>query len=154
VVVIDRSRRDGPRVGETLSPDVRHMLSSIGADERFDKIPSIPFVGTKSTWGAAEPFERSAILNPLGVGLHVDRMRFDRWFARRAVLAGVRLREFAGALEIEGDESGWKVCIGGKEFAVRFRIDARGRSSPGDVLPRRWIAFDRLVGVVGWMRST
>jgi flavin-dependent dehydrogenase len=153
VLVVDRERAEGPRVGETLAPDVRHLLESLRVGDGFDLVPSIGFVGTKSVWGTAEPFERSAILNPLGAGLHVDRAAFDAWLRVRAAEAGTSFHT-AGSYEILSNADGWRLKLGDDEVRARYLLDARGRPAPGSQLVRRWVAFDRLVGVVGWMRPS
>ena len=153
VVVIDRISR-GRRVGETLVPDVRHLLASLSLTEGFDDIPSVSFVGTRSTWGSAsEPFERSSILNPLGAGLHVDRAVFDQWFVEQASRCGVCVEKVSERVDLKECSAGWSMSCGALEFEAPFLIDARGRSVAEGV-PRRWVAFDRLVGLVGWFSGS
>ncbi len=154
VTLFDRARASGPRVGETLGPDVRHLLASIGVEEGFDSIPNIPFVGTRSAWGGSDPFERSSILNPLGLGLHVDRAALDSWLVSRATHAGVHVEVVGARVEPAPNGLGWELRWGENVMQGRYLVDARGRAGPGEMPSRRWIAFDRLVGVVAWLKST
>ena len=136
-----------PRVGETLSnPRVLDALGLSGLED----VPAVSFVGTRSAWGSAESHERSSILNAYGAGLHLDRAAFDEWLIRGAIDIGVCVRRCSSShLSAVGD--GWSVTLDNEEIAAEFLMDARGRSSTVNVPARKWIAFDRLVGVVGWM---
>jgi len=98
--------------------------------------------------------ERSAILNPLGDGWHVDRAKFDALLARRAEAAGVALHEGMGVATITPAEDGWRLQAAGVEVRCRFLVDASGRGAPGGAagIPgRRWLACDRLVALVARM---
>lgn len=149
VVFLDRSRT-GARVGETLAPEVRDLLASICSLDGFEDIPSVSFVGSRSSWGSTELYERSSILNPLGAGLHVDRSAFDEWFRLQAISSGAVIQIVDDRLEMSESPEGWYLDGSSVDIASRFLVDARGRSSVVNV-PRKWIAFDRMVGLVGWL---
>jgi flavin-dependent dehydrogenase len=151
VAVVDRARTKRP-VGETLGPEVKALLRSIGADRGFDELPAVPFVGTRSVWGSDDPFDRSAIMSPLGEGLHVDRASFDAWLTARAVDQGVAVETTSARVDVGRSPSGWTIASASAAISSKFLIDARGRVVPRGLPARRWVAFDRLVGVVGWMK--
>src|SRR5262249_23639204 len=77
VALFERSRYEGPKVGETFGPELRPLLSALGVWDDFAALAFVPYVGTRSAWGTVEALERSAITHPLGEGWHVDRAQFD-----------------------------------------------------------------------------
>ncbi len=154
VAVLDRPRKEGPRVGETVGPEVRQLLAENGFEGGYDKVPSLPFVGSRMTWGSAEPFERPGILNPLGEGKHLDRAAFDDWLKNCAIDCGATVHTVSDRLGVEPSPSGWEIVAGSEHMNCRYLVEARGRSATGLVRGRTWIAFDRLIGVVGWLDQT
>jgi flavin-dependent dehydrogenase len=91
VVLLERSRFDRPRVGETLGPVVQPLLRDLGVWDRFLRLGALPSWGTRSIWGAPEPATHSHLMSGYGCGWHVDRLRFDRMLADAAVAAGAVL---------------------------------------------------------------
>jgi flavin-dependent dehydrogenase len=152
VVVLERTKYDKPRAGETFGGDLRPLLEEIGVDD-FGSIDPVPFRGVQSAWGGAELAERASIFHPFGDGWHVDRARFDRLLARTAERAGVAVMQGAGACELERAEGGWRVRPqAGAEVRARWLVDASGRGAPAsavDLTERRWMRADRLVALIG-----
>ncbi|UQA59563.1 tryptophan 7-halogenase [Polyangium aurulentum] len=154
VAVLERGNFGGPRVGETLGPQVGPLLRALGLWDDFIALEQFPFRGVRSAWGSEAAVERSAILNPLGDGWHVDRAQFDALLARRAAAAGAILHEGVGVAAITPAEDGWRLQAPGVELRCRFLVDASGRGAPGGAagIPgRRWLACDRLVALVARM---
>jgi flavin-dependent dehydrogenase len=148
-VVFERSRYEGPRFGETLGPEIRPLLSEIGAWERFADSPMVPFRTIVSNWGTPELRERSSILHPLGAGWHVDRATVDRALACTATESGIPVHSGSGFCALARTESGWEVTPArGPAVNVRFLVDASGRSAPATAsafAQRRWLKADRLI---------
>src|SRR5579883_1547416 len=84
VIVIERTRYDRPRAGETFGGDLGPLLQALGAWEDFRALSPVPFRGVMSSWGAPELAERASIFHPFGEGWHVDRADFDRMLSRCA----------------------------------------------------------------------
>lgn len=156
VVLLERSRLDNVRVGESLAPNVQPLLSDLGVWSQFLNLRPLPSYGTRSLWGTSAAAEHSHLLTPYLCGWHVDRLAFDRMLAHSAVEAGAQLRLGARvrrcelntrgeiALHVAGTDDSDRF----EELRVDFVIDATGRAS---VVARRFGAsyavFDQLVGV-------
>jgi flavin-dependent dehydrogenase len=152
-VVLERGSYDQPRPGESLGALVQSLLESLGAwDElRAEVGLAVPFRGVHSAWGSDELAWRSAMTNPLGEGMHVDRSRFDEKLAAFAERAGAEVRRGSGACTVIRDGDGFHVRPATGEAArARFFVDASGRGAPASASAgagRRWLAIDRLVAV-------
>jgi flavin-dependent dehydrogenase len=150
VVLLERSRFEGPRVGESLAPGVQPLLRELGAWADFLALDALPSYGTRSAWGHARPDEHAHLSTPFLNGWHVDRQRFDAMLARHAAHAGAELRLGVRVSHCEagkGTTMRLQLADGGELHAV-FVVDASGRSS---TLTRcfgaRHAVFDRLVAV-------
>ncbi len=144
-VLVEASRYATPRVGETLTPEVRPALARLG----LPVAGAVPETGTESAWGAPGLTTRSPVLNPYGGGAHVDRAAFDAALADRAGTAGatlllgcrVRRCEQAGARS-------WLLTTDRGPVSAAAVICATGRSARlARALGGRRTAVDRLVGV-------
>jgi flavin-dependent dehydrogenase len=156
VVVVERSRFDRPRVGETLAPAVQPLLRGLGVWDRFRALDPLPSWGTRSAWGEPAPAERSHLTNAYGCGWHVDRCAVDRMLADAAADAGAELRTGTTATGWRYDGSGWDVaCADGAVLRGRVLVDATGRrAGAGRALGARRVVFDRLVAVAARARRT
>src|SRR5436305_1597309 len=81
VALIERSRYDGVRVGETLPPATCLPLRRVGVWERFQADGHTSSPGILSVWGSDLPLDNDFLFNPYGHGWHVDRRRFDALLA-------------------------------------------------------------------------
>jgi flavin-dependent dehydrogenase len=153
VVLVERSRFEAPRVGESLAPATQPLLVELGVWPQFMALSPLASYGTRSVWGSAEAQEHSHLINPYGCGWHVDRLAFDRMLAEAAVMAGAELRCGTALASCEAADDGrWLLRLNhaGDPTPLRARvlIDATGRAAH----LARWvgaqrIVFDRLVGV-------
>jgi flavin-dependent dehydrogenase len=153
VALVERSRFEAVRIGESLAPAVRGALQALGAWNEFLALAPLPSWGTRSIWGTEQPQSHSHITAAYGCGWHIDRRAFDETLAQSAaragaqVLIGHRLR----ASQWRGDR--WYLQLGTRDGATasltaRVLIDATGRSaSVARALGARRLVFDRLVGV-------
>jgi flavin-dependent dehydrogenase len=169
VTILERSRSETARIGETLPPEARQWLTALGVWEKFRADGHLESPGIVSAWGGPDLYENDFIGNPNGPGWHVDRRRFDLMLVRVTeesgveVLRGVRrisinhaarYRASADFALAVGLSAVWHVgaLVDGKplERQGTILIDATGRSS--SVACRfggRRIVYDRLVGLVG-----
>jgi flavin-dependent dehydrogenase len=159
LVVLERSRYDAVRVGETLPPTVIPRLHQLGIWENFQRDEHLPSPGIVSVWGSQEPYENDFIFNPYGHGWHIDRRRFDAMLAKAAEEAGATvslgarvlscLQQASGEWHVEAEVDGQPL-----RFRARFLVDATGRAA---WLAQRQgahkVACDRLVGVVGFLSA-
>jgi flavin-dependent dehydrogenase len=136
------------RVGETLPPVIRELLTSLGVWERFAGAGHRPAYAIRSAWGSAEPTDQDHIFHPYGNGWHVDRRAFDHMLVDMAVDAGARLITGTVGQMLRRDNA-WTIEAGGIVLRARHVVDATGRAARvARRLGARRIALDRLVGVV------
>lgn len=149
VTIFDADLR-GPRLPriETLQPQAKPLLSSIGAGHVLETGEAIAAPGVASHWSLPTPMEHSAILCPYGAPLHIERNAFKSALTALAGNAGVHIVSGPRA-QARSTSSGWLVSNGRLAIIARFLIVATGRSPlpiPTTVARRR---IDRLVAVVG-----
>lgn len=159
VALIERSRFDAPRIGESLAPGIKPALQAIDAWDAFLALGPLPSWGVSAHWGAGDgPQTHSHIFSAHGCGWHVDRRRFDRMLAQRAVDAGAELRVGAAVRDVQAVGDDWRLAVKTDDGATaslcaRVVVDATGRRALlGRKLGATRIAFDRLVGVAAHLR--
>ena len=159
VMVLERSGYDHPRIGETLPPEARVPLASLGVWNHFIEQQHAPAPATLSVWGQDQIAENHFICNPHGNGWHLDRQRFDAMLASAAEEAGATLHRGARMTTCKVAASGgWTIeyFCGERpgQLRSRFLVDATGRAS---TVARRQGAIrrrcDRLTGVVGLFQA-
>lgn len=153
VVLLERSRFDGPRVGESLAPNVQPLLTELDVWQQFIDLQPLPSYGTRSVWGEAAAAEQSYLQTPYLCGWHVDRLSFDRMLAGSAAAAGAELILGIQNLRCVTDsQRGFILSFEDSDRFVQLRadfvVDASGRGSfVARKLGAQSIVFDRLVGV-------
>jgi flavin-dependent dehydrogenase len=156
VLVVEASRYDAVRIGESIPPDAALLLGELGLLDRFLAEGHEPCLGSCSSWGADELGYNDFLFNPHGHGWHLDRRRFDAFLARAAAAAGAEVRTataFEGCAPMSRGGFRLRLRAGGKgmEARARFVVDATG---PGARFARRQGArrrvHDRLVCVAGF----
>lgn len=154
VVVLERSGYEVARIGETLPPEVRLPLESLGVWDRFAGDGHRPSPGLLVAWGQSEPVGSDHIVNPYGTGWHVDRRRFDIMLADTARGAGATVRRHVRVVGCSRDGSdGWLLAtVDGRSVRAAAVVDATGRtSSLRPALGGRRIVHDRLVALVAFV---
>ena len=153
VVLLEATRFDGPRVGETLPPEANPLLRRLGVWDAFLASRPLASPGTVSAWGSPRPAETDFVANPHGNGWHVDRNRFDRMLcAAAATPAPTSARAPRAALHAQRGPT-WTVTTAARSGAsgrpgagapVRRRRDGPQRSAPRPARrPRRRRRADR-----------
>ncbi len=159
VALLERSRYDHVRFGETLPPVVRLLLAELGVWERFQSDAHSPSPGIVSAWGQPELYENDFFFNPYGCGWHVDRRRFDDMVALAAEEAGTVVYRATRPSRCFQERSGdWEleVAAGARRVRLRskFLVDATGRASwVARRQGARRLTFDRLIGVIGFFSA-
>lgn len=129
VVLLERTRFDGPRFGETLPPEINPLLRRLGAWDSFLATGAVESPGTISAWGSPSPSETGFIGNRYGNGWHVDRNVFDRMLYELAANAGVRALVATPVSSCRRDAGVWTVGTANAECVhARLVIDAGGRN--------------------------
>ena len=156
VAVLERTRFERPRIGETLPPEARRFLASLGVLERFEREGHLPSPGIVSLWGSDSPEENDFVFNPYGHGWHLDRNRFDRMLVAAASERGAHVEL---GVSLAGSRAGerWEVVSRGGDrpcvYECDLVIDAAGRAPLPFGPERRRVARDRLVALVGFGRA-
>jgi flavin-dependent dehydrogenase len=155
VAIVEASRYDAWRAGETLAPGCQEMLQGLGCWELFRGAGFTESPGTRAVWGAPEPYDNDFLYSLRGSGWHVDRARFDALLCQAARSAGAEIIENARLWAVERGQPGFRLRLrtaGGVLEAVqtRFVIDTSGRrASFAAKCGARQVADDRLIGVCG-----
>jgi flavin-dependent dehydrogenase len=157
VALVERTRFESARIGESLAPQVQEHLRGLGVWSEFLALSPLPSWGTSSVWGETAPREHSHLLSPYGSGWHVDRRAFDHMLAQAAVAAGASLFEGVAVNQSVYREGYWSLrttsnppLANGNSPALcaRVLIDATGRRAQiARALGGQHILFDRLVAV-------
>lgn len=156
VLVLDRRAGPAIRIGESLAPAARRLLTDMGLWDAFLAEGHSPCHGGRSVWGGPLPVEADNLRDLDGPGWHLDRGRFDGWLRRVAASRGAVLLIPAQTLSVDRAGQGWllEVETAGRRLPVHARllVDAGGRGSP---LAKRFGArravSDRLV--CGWVHG-
>lgn len=157
VAILERSHYEDVRVGETLPPDVKPLLTELHLWDRFidDQHTSSP--GNVSVWGTEMPYENDFIFNPYGCGWHVDRRKFDQMLAQAAKDAGARVHVSARLKNCLQDGAGrWHLNAlidnARMRLSADYLVEATGRNSlPVSHSQSKRLTLDRLVGIVALM---
>jgi flavin-dependent dehydrogenase len=157
VAMLERTRFEAPRIGESLPPNVQQPLRELGLWPDFLALAPLPSWGTCSLWGDAAQQSHSHLLSPYGCGWHVDRRAFDHMLAHAAKVAGARLREGVALRSSVYREGCWwlqttpnslQAETPEQVLCARVLIDATGRRAQvARTLGAQRMLFDRLVGV-------
>ncbi len=154
VLLVDRLAQPADRIGESLAPAARRLLSDMGLWADFVADGHAPCYVARSVWGSQAASERDALADLDGHGWHLDRRRFEERLRRTAVARGAALLAPARPVQVERSQQGWTLQVehSGRILPVSASliIDAGGRSSG---LLRRFgaerQARDRLL--CGWL---
>ena len=158
VALVERSDYATFRVGETLPPPARRLLTELGVWDAFPTCGVIGAYGTRAAWGSGVARDHSFIFSPFGRGWHVDRRAFDAWLAAEAARAGAEVFRNARAEAAARHDGEWTMTVVQQagatgEIRARVLVDATGRHSRiARGQGARHIALDRLVGVAARLR--
>jgi flavin-dependent dehydrogenase len=154
--MIERSRFDIPRVGESLAPAMQPLLMQLGVWEAFLSLHPLPSHGTCALWGDRAPVMHSHLVSPWGCGWHVDRCAFDRMLSEAANRAGAAVFSATTCIECKETSGVWTLTLqpsserGGQAWTLRARvvIDATGRAARlAPWLGASRVLLDHLVGI-------
>lgn len=148
VLLVEATRFDTARVGETLAPDIQPELGELGLRDRFMQLQPLPSWGVRSIWSDAIPRERSHLSSPWCSGWHVDRAAFDRMLAEGARDAGADMIDGCRLGAVQHDGEAWCIDAAGRRWRSRWLVDATGRSARiARQLGAHRMMFDALIGV-------
>lgn len=133
VLLVERRAEVTPRVGESLVPAARRLLSDMGLWESFVAEGHEPWYGNRAVWGGTEPLEVDFMRDPDGHGWHLDRARFEQWLRNTARARGAELIAPASIGKLAHDGKRWQIQLrtadGGFAANANVIIDAGGRAA-------------------------
>jgi flavin-dependent dehydrogenase len=142
VLLVEKSRFDKPRLGETAPPELRPALTRVGLEHLLQAPLCRDAPEVLSVWGSDEPAARHHIFSPYGPAFHLDRRAFDEALAAAAHDAGADLRLGCSARFAAQATGGHVVQLSsGERMRARLAILASGRVGGGLGLPyvRRYL---------------
>ncbi|MDZ4813736.1 MAG: tryptophan 7-halogenase [Pseudomonadota bacterium] len=156
VVMVETSRFDAFRIGESLPPDTRVLLDRLGVLPAFLAAGHQPCWGSISSWGADELGFNDFAVNIHGHGWHVERTRFDALLAEQAAARGVELHQGWRLRAAEAlPEGGYRVDLRDNEqrecsLSARWVVDASGQAGIfAHEMGARRVYDDRLISIAG-----
>jgi flavin-dependent dehydrogenase len=147
VALIEASRFEAPRYGETLSPAARPLLHHLGVFAAFRAAGHAEVHGTTASWGDASPQDNDFIVLGRGPGWHLDRTRFDAMLAEHAAARGATLLLGTAVRNAQRTDDRWHLELAdGRRVISRFLADATGSAAVATrFCGARAVTFDRLV---------
>src|SRR5712664_3115390 len=91
VALIEATRYDSYRVGETLPPPTCAILEHLQVWDSFKSQRHQEAHGTSAAWGGALPHDNDFFYMPANIGWHLDRAAFDAMLADEAQRRGATL---------------------------------------------------------------
>lgn len=163
IALIERSDYSAMRIGETLPPPARTLLTELGVWEAFLATSPRPCYGTRAAWGSEHFHENEFIFSLYGYGWHLDRRAFDAMLTEEAARRGVEVIQPAAISTASRCGNQWVLRqepprrhVGTEntnEISARFVVDATGRRSWfASHLGVRHLMQDQLVGVFQFFR--
>jgi flavin-dependent dehydrogenase len=149
VTLIEASRYETSRVGESLPPLARSLLETINLWEAFSALGARESFGTSAVWGQPAASDNEFIFMPLNTGWQLDRASFDAMLANEAKKRGAVLMLGTSIRGAEKIEEGWQLSLAnGCQLSARFVVDATGGSASfARRAGARFVELDRLVGI-------
>jgi 2-polyprenyl-6-methoxyphenol hydroxylase-like FAD-dependent oxidoreductase len=147
VTLIEASRFDAPRAGETLSPAARPLLAHLRVFDKFRADGHTEVHGTTASWGDASPHDNDFLFHARGPGWHLDRTKFDAMLAGHAASRGTELLTGVSVSAARRIDDRWHVELSdGRTISARFLVDATGSAAIArKFCGARIVAFDHLV---------
>jgi flavin-dependent dehydrogenase len=149
VTLVEASRYETSRVGESLPPIARSLLETLDLWDAFSALGARQSFGTSAVWGHATSVDNEFIFMPANTGWQLDRASFDAMLANEAKKRGAVLMLDTSVRGVQKIDAGWRLSLSnGCILSSRFVVDATGGSA---LFARRagarFVELDRLVGI-------
>jgi len=121
-------------IGESIPPNSKRILKSLGVFKDFSAENHLPCYGVCSYWGDDKRGYNDTILSPFGHGWHLDRKRFNRFLGEQAQKNGVDVEinaTFKNSVQLNNGSFRITYAQNGIEIQVnsKFVVDASGARS-------------------------
>ena len=149
VTLIEASRYEASRVGESLPPIARSLFETLGLWDAFSALGARESFGTSVVWGHATSVDNEFIFMPANTGWQLDRASFDAMLANEAKKRGAVLMLDTSVRGVQKIDGGWRLSLSnGCVLSSRFVVDATGGSAFfARRAGARFVDLDRLVGI-------
>ncbi len=127
VVVVERQKTPGWKIGETLPPEARVHLQRLKHWETFQRTGHLPCYGIVSCWGSPVPVETDFMMNPYGHGWQLDRARFENDLLQAARNAGCQVCFGTDVHTVQQRDGTWRVETSIGVFQAEWLLDGTGR---------------------------
>ena len=111
VIVVERLAKPADRIGESLAPAARRLLTVMGLWTDFLRDGHLPCYAFRIAWGTPTPAERDSVADLDGHGWLLDRSRFEDRLRRCAVARGAALLAPARVSGLERSRTGWTLKL-------------------------------------------
>ncbi len=111
VVIVERRATPPVRIGESLPPAARRLLTAMGLWEPFLAEGHTPCHGNLARWGSDATTEADFLRDPDGPGWHLDRARFETWLRDVALSRGAILLCPASPRQVVRDDERWRITL-------------------------------------------
>jgi flavin-dependent dehydrogenase len=154
VLVIETSKYEKFRPGETLPPNITPRLQQLGVFDRFLQQKHSASAGITSAWGKSKLDINDFLFGTYGNGWQVDRVAFDHMLAHAAAAAGATVwtgTHLLGRPQRRNKTWEFQARHNGEELTCRsiFLVDATGRcGTPSLCTPSPKLVIDGLIGIV------
>lgn len=112
------------RVGESVPPDFRRLLSTAGLLDAFLREDHAPCLGSRAAWGQATLGYNDFIVDPHGPGWHLDRARFETFLSAQVEQRGIRIDRATRCRDLRRrDEGGFALQLERNDGASVLQAD-------------------------------
>jgi flavin-dependent dehydrogenase len=111
VVLVERRSEIAPRIGESLVPAARRLLTDMGMLNSFLAENHAQWHGNQIVWGGPERREVDFLRDPDGHGWHLDRARFEQWLRAAATARGAEMLCPAMVDTLEHNGHQWQALL-------------------------------------------
>ena len=135
VAILEKSRQNDFRIGETVPPNIRSPLTQLGILKILESGKHLPSLGNRSAWGSSELGFQDFFFSLQGNGWHLNRTQFDASLAEAAAERGAIFQRGMGVVGWDRLADGkWSLVLldgDGSQFQLKtsFVVDATGRRS-------------------------
>ena len=149
ITLIEASRYETSRVGESLPPIARSLLETLHLWDAFSALGARESFGTSAVWGHATSVDNEFIFMPANTGWQLDRASFDAMLSNEAKKRGAVLMLGTSLRSAQRVDGRWQLSLSnGSQVLTKFVVDASGGA--GSFARRagaRFVDLDRLVGI-------
>jgi flavin-dependent dehydrogenase len=133
VLMVEKHAEPVQRIGESLPPAARRLLTDMGLWDEFVGQGHAPCYGNRSVWNGVVA-EHDFIRDPDGHGWHLDRQRFEMWLRAKAAERGASLLAPATVTHVAKLEEGWQLTLttpadDARIVRAKTLVDAGGRAA-------------------------